>query len=193
MLVPIQAPWQSAWETTEQPHMAPPPPPPAISRSASSSSSHQGPPRSTADSASNPSTPATSMSLQQESAATQSKNTKGTRPLIWLKSPNKANAIPTPAATQSHDSSHSSIPVLASGSDPLPYALSSTLDPRPSGLVPLSGAGGGFGVGQLNPGGLPDAYSAPISVLPPISLARPSASSEDTTPDQSSQISRCEP
>lgn len=187
----MQAPWQSAWEASEQPHKAPPPPPPAISRSASSTSSHQGPPRSTADSASNASTPAASVSLQQDSAAPKSKTTKGTRPLIWLKSPNKAQAIPTAAATQTHHSCPSSIRLLASGSDPMPYALSSTLEPhQPSGLAPLSGFDAGFGLDQVNPGGLPDTYSTQNCVLPPLSLARPSASSEDTTPDQSSQLSR---
>ncbi|KAK9864565.1 hypothetical protein WJX84_000508 [Apatococcus fuscideae] len=48
----------------------------------------------------------------------------------------------------------------------------------------------GFGQGSMSPGGLPDTFSSQYSASPPISLARPSASSDDTTPDQSSQISR---
>ena len=190
-----QGPWRSAWETTEQALKGPPPPPPAISRSTSSSSSHQQPTKSTAESISNSGTPVAAAQLQQESLAGQPKQAKGTRPLIWLKSPNKAPAVPSPpAARPSQPSRHSSpcsVPLLASNSDPIPYALSPNLDPQSIGSGLFLGAASGFGLCSVSPEGLPDGYSSQHSALPSISLARPSASSEEATPDQSSQISRC--
>ena len=191
----LQAPRRSPWDT-EQLKAPPPPPPPSISRSASSTSQQQQTQQQPlpVSHAASPSPHQPVPAPQLDSPASQAKPTSGSRPLIWLKSPSK---FPGPPSTppsghlMQNDGPYSppSEPLLGSTADAPPYAAL-PMEARLSSEAALIGPASTFGVASLNPGGLSDAYSLQQTSLAPISFARPSPSSDGTTPDQSMQISR---